>query len=451
MMYRTPAVCVATTLLAALAGCAEPPREEEIVQSTGGIPPVTTATDGSSGESGEVASTGEEDKVDLPDGGPGFDPSACVEGDFDYIWIANSGWDQLSKIHTRDAVELARYTSGPGETPDPSRTSVNLEGDVAVANRREGGVSKFAASLDRCIDRNNNGTIETSQGPDDVLPWGEDECMLWNYPLPGMFWEGATGGPRALAWDANAQPTPDGGCWHEPRLWVGWLSLQDPTVGVIVRLDGATGEELDRLELPDWQGFFGHGPYGGAVDDRGGFWAVDTGSGLAHIDADTLEVRRWYSDLDATFYGIAIDDNGKVWLAGHGGSLYTFDPSSETFEIAAFMGDYPGGSTRLRGLAIDRERQVWVAANNPCQLVQFDIDSDSVVNHAIPLPGCGQPVGISIDNEGMVWVVDQDGDRAYRVDPTTYETVTVENLVGPYTYSDMTGGGLRLVADPPVG
>ena len=34
--------------------------------------------------------------------------------------------------------------------------------------------------------------------------------------------------------------------------------------------------------------------------------------------------------------------------------------------------------------------------------------------------------------------------RAFKVDPMTYETVaTVEGLVGPYTYSDMTGVALK--------
>ena len=65
------------------------------------------------------------------------------------------------------------------------------------------------------------------------------------------------------------------------------------------------------------------------------------------------------------------------------------------------------------------------------------------------MPGCGTPVGVSIDFEGFVWVVDQNG-TAYKVDPNTYQVVlTVAGLVGPYTYSDMTGAGLDLVVNPP--
>jgi hypothetical protein len=51
-----------------------------------------------------------------------------------------------------------------------------------------------------------------------------------------------------------------------------------------------------------------------------------------------------------------------------------------------------------------------------------------------------------------VWVVDKNAEQAYKVDPETYEIVTiVTGLVDPYTYSDMTGHGLGLVAGPPAG
>jgi hypothetical protein len=75
-----------------------------------------------------------------------------------------------------------------------------------------------------------------------------------------------------------------------------------------------------------------------------------------------------------------------------------------------------------------------------------------VIDDAIPLPGCDDPVGISIDADGYVWVVDRGADRAYKVDPGSHEVaLTVEGLVGPYTYSDMTGSGLALVSNPPTG
>lgn len=73
----------------------------------------------------------------------------------------------------------------------------------------------------------------------------------------------------------------------------------------------------------------------------------------------------------------------------------------------------------------------------------YDVPAgDMLVDDAIPLPGCGTPVGTSIDRDGYVWVVDQ-GTNTHDV------VLSVEGLVQLYTNSDMTGSGLDLVVDPP--
>src|SRR5688572_1625164 len=61
-------------------------------------------------------------------GGGGNDPL------YSYIWIANSSEGTVSKIDTVSLVEVGRYRTHP-DFGDPSRTSVSLNGDVAVANR----------------------------------------------------------------------------------------------------------------------------------------------------------------------------------------------------------------------------------------------------------------------------------------------------------------------------
>jgi hypothetical protein len=56
--------------------------------------------------------------------------------------------------------------------------------------------------------------------------------------------------------------------------------------------------------------------------------------------------------------------------------------------------------------------------------------------------------GISIDFYGYVWVVDM-SQSAFRIDPDDKSVLSYDGLVGPYTYSDMTGWGLSNVANPP--
>ena len=94
---------------------------------------------------------------------------------------------------------------------------------------------------------------------------------------------------------------------------------------------------------------------------------------------------------------------------------------------------------------------VWLAGKSPCGLSQYDSTTANWVAAMIDLPGCMEPVGVSVDADGFVWVVDRGASTAYKVDPVTYAVTPVGGLVSPYTYSDMTGAALGLVANPGTG
>lgn len=428
-------------------------------------PPETTGSGGSESDdgiavadSGETSNGGDDGpmiRIDIPtpntDADTGTNPGDCPSGGgtpggntFSIIWIANSAEGTVSKIDTRTATELARYRTGP-DAPDPSRTSVNLVGDVAVANRA-GSVTKIASAVERCIDRNQDGEITTSEGAEDILDWGEDECVLWHHATDfSTETSDNQGGPRAIAWDARGDASNP--CQSNPNLWFGWRNQPHEQV-IVRRLDGATGDPLDEVVVDAWQSVWNHGTYGGAADKDGGFWGLGTLGTLIYVDPVTLDVSRWDNPTSHTMYGLALDAQGTPWLAGYGGNLWKFDLDSHAFED---MGDTAGGPSVLRGLMIDGAGTAWIAGNSPCALVRFDTVAGELVDNAIELPGCSEPVGVSIDVEGMVWVVDRGASLAYKVDPTTYDVTTVTGLVRPYTYSDMTGAGLNLVVNPPVG
>lgn len=396
-----------------------------------------TADDGDEGEKFDVFVTDAGVGGDCPGGG-GMDG----EVDFSLIWIANSPEGTVSKIDTQTGVELARYYTGPTNgADDPSRTSVNLAGDVAVTNR-SGGIAKFAARDGDCIDANGNGTIDTSTGPGDVRPFGEDECLLWHLPLPNG--GSNTQGPRPTAWDAGATNNP---CAADSfRVWVGYYDIGINS-GHFYRLAGNDGTILDEVVTPNWSvdGSASYGPYGGAVDSSGNFWTSGLRGPLVRIDGGSLDVQQWEFPSESDAYGMTLDADGHVWTAGLSGRLTHFDPNTETFET------FDTGASQLRGLQIDREGTLWAAVNGGCALAQFDVATRTMVNAAIELPGCGTPVGVSIDIDGFVWVPDQGANLAYKVDPVTYATTTTPGLVAPYTYSDMTGAGLGLVFNPPAG
>ena len=390
--------------------------------STGAVDPSDSST----------ASTGDSTTGAKLDMGPQPCDPDQTPSTFDYIWIANSSEGTVSKINTKSGIEEARYRTAAGPA-NPSRTSVNQYGDVAVSNRDPGSITKISALKVRCNDNNNNGQIDTSTGPNDVKPWGQDECVLWHqsFPSPGYSY-----GPRPTAWEGVGQDpvtceTP------VPRLWGGWMDGNNSAH--FVRLDGDTGMVLDEVLRPNWNGS-GYGPYGGAVNTLGDLFAVGLENTLIHIDAETLVLEDLATPGDLASYGFALDKNGDLWVGSYGvNSMYHYKVAEKKWYPLG-----PGGGWVL-GLQTDKLGRVWGAGTGPCRLVHASVADVKYVNANIPLPGCSQPWGASIDNEGFVWIVDK-GNKAFKVNPDTYAVELVVNgLVNPYTYSDMTGQGLQLV------
>jgi streptogramin lyase len=147
---------------------------------------------------------------------------------------------------------------------------------------------------------------------------------------------------------------------------------------------------------------------------------------------------------------MTLDENGHPWLAGYNGQVLHLDLDE------GYGGDWAepilvGEGRRLRGLQIDQEGQAWIAANDPCGVVMVDTKTSELVYENIELTDCMEPVGVSIDMDGQVWLPDFGANAAYRLDPDDLTSARTLGLNGPYTYSDMTGAGLRLVVQTPVG
>jgi len=455
----------ALVLLFVTAGCDNSaPSDSASEAGSGGLATITAgeASSGGGGDTVETASAsgsssqgddtsgvsaGESDsdapKFDVPDspdaGSTGCGGSGNGDGGgtaFSNIWVANAPEGTVSKIDTETAIEVARYRTTTIAGDQPSRTSVNQFGDIAAGHRYAARVVKIAAQEEDCVDLNGNGMIETSTGPGDIMDFGSDECLLWEVDLPA-----STYGTRAVAWEGGTiDPSTCENTNPNPRLWVAYGSnpLQ------VYRLDGETGMVEDQTTIAS-TGFV----YGGAVNADGDFWVSDrSGLTLSRVDSVSLAVTT-HTVPGSSAYGMGVDGEGQPWFAtytaGAGADfVYRFDPVTETFVSA-------GGITgRYRGLAIDREDRVWVAGNSPCRLAVFDRLNDNVINDAIELPGCSDPVGVTIDRDGFVWIVDRGASVAWKVDPITYDiAATVTGLNGPYTYSDFSGSGLDLVINPP--
>jgi hypothetical protein len=390
--------------------------------STGGVIDTTTGTTGDS-----TTTTGD------PDTGVDTD---CGGGDieFSFIWISNSPEGTVSKIDTETLVEVGRYRTGPGVT-DPSRTSVNLKGDVAVTNR-DGSITKIGAIDEHCKEKNGMPGIQTSTGPNNVLAWGADECVLWNTTLMPA--------SRPAAWTSGDLIDPQNPCSGFTGEKV-WTSAPTGSDAFVYLLDGETGAILDQVLVPGANG--GLGIYGGAVDQNNDFWGVTYSAGpLVHVSYDNMAFETIPLPIGSA-YGFTVDAKGRSWVGGWDGNLQRYDPMTKTWTKATIPPQY---QVLSRGMN-DTNGELWIAALfEPQGLLRIDTDTANFIEHigAATLVGIQEPTGASVDVQGKVWLVDQskDGGGAFVYNPETKTADWVGGLNGPYTYSDMTGYALKNVA-----
>ncbi len=375
-----------------------------------GDPPGTSTGDTDGGESSGTTTGVEPCPAVGPAGYPGSNPP--------YIWVANSSEGTISKINTQTMVEEGRYLTREDAQGSPSRTSVSLDGDVAVANR-SGGLTKFWGDTANCVDANGDGMITTSV---DAVPlaWADEECRAWF--LPGNY-----ASQRPVAWTAGTQ-NPNTCLHDDERVWTSGAS--DVLIEVL-SVNGETGVLEDTVAIPDVAPNF-YGLYGGAVDQDGNFWASQLGTGtLVRVDAATFTYDTW--PMPTSGYGMTVGASGYVFTCAS--SVGRFDPVTELWDTAQV-----GGSG---GCIEDAQGRLWLA-NDP--MIAIDVQTLAVVE-SVDLPEYVHGVGVDFD--GLVWGVSLFGTDAYRFDPVTGGLDTFTGLFQPYTYSDMTGFALAAVTPGP--
>jgi len=346
----------------------------------------------------------------------------------------------------------------------PSRTAVDINGDVWVANRAHGGqssVTKIANSEKNCIDRNGNGVIETSKDlnddgiittdcddnnlPDDgstVCAGGkqhefyglDDECVLFTTNT------GSTtqllGRPLALGPGQQQIRT-----YGASDAWAG--TWQD---GVFYRVHGTTGAIISTVPIQKQGGVDPH-PYGAAIDKYGILWAPNQGQKHLYYfdtnDPTNQGMVTYPGAVEGGFYGIAIDgykevdpgtgdpvDIQQVWLGDVKGSgAFRYRPKRDgTFEglgqgswaYAAF----DGGPTRGRGIGVDNRSPtayVWVALDgHPSWTghigrIPFDIPDGTTTlaasGHTFDTTQ-GMTTGAGVAFDGDIWGINQNSSSA---------------------------------------
>jgi len=373
-----------------------------------------------------------------------------------YMWLADDSGSMVSKFNVETGKEEARYRSliniqcKEDQTPDdnnctpfeirgtyhaPSRTAIDADGNAWVGNRGFGGlnsVTKIAGDKSFCVDRNGNGHIETSADldgsgaiePEEVLPLGNDECLLFTTPVCGGY-----AGARALAID-------DAG-----DAWVGCFSDQ-----TAYQLDSQNGR-IKRGPIP-----LGMSPYGAIVDGRQNVWFVYGGQ-LQGVNTQTGEVLSKNAagaptpvanSSGCSAYSLAVDAQSRVWLSY--GCFYNHYAAETESKWQRCNLNGIGGL----GIAVDAKNNVYTSTGAALTSFHWDDKTNTCTPNTINRTGTGAEnrvevgvygIGVGFDTKGNPWTVR--GTQAARLDLKTGEVFRTTPARGHspsyYTYSDFTG------------
>ena len=406
-----------------------------------------------------------------------------------YLWAANSGGSAytVSKVDTQTGEEVGRYWVGH----DPSRTAVDLDGNMWVVGRSDGRVTKVLWNHNDCDpnlptsqpDANGN-VVEVNSAANPFA----DGCVVYS-DTPGAA-DGYTSG-RGVAVDANGQ------------IWIGYSNNN----GAIQRINPADFSDISptypTLNIPVFEDANGNGivtqtpgvtadpgrVYGLVADSQGHLWMADLwdSDGLPRFNTATNEWDMHVRGFNCAIYGIAIDADDRVWMGcGNPGWAQThsptgdgvamFDPSTNRihrFHVPAqFNGQLPprGTSAQVQtdcmngcagwettALGVEPATgDIWVTARNDGYVMRLQFDEDNPEQSTwrfIPvmrddsgnwLPeatGGGDMRGIGFDSDGYAWHLGIATTWIFKIDPDTEELAGTYNIGshGHYTYSDFTG------------
>ena len=419
---------------------------------------------------------------------------------FPYVNIAASKRGTVVRINVNTGDIVGEYSTNPDANaeadPNPSRTTVDQQGSVWVANRNESGLVAGVAkgSITRigliiggtrvdkdgnplangqflkgpfehntCVNRHgetvndppepgdltgeNAGLIKTSMsGPNtDILPWpnGASEDTLGGVSTAEdeciINYTRVIGtGTRTLAIDANND------------VWVGGYNNREHE-----QVNGAYPPAPDSGQpVPFTQFNLLCGGYGGLIDANGVLWSARGGANLLryNISADTGQCLDNATHGD---YGLGLDClTGHIWHT----SLYG-NRVAELAPDGTLLSAYNHGNENAQGVAVDREGNVWVAHSllGPSTTVgHLNTDGTLVGNVDLTPHGGSGPTGVSVDVNGNVWVANYYSDNAMRINPSLSAVGEVDMIVNlgaeasPYNYSDMTGLVAVCITEPPV-
>ena len=398
-----------------------------------------------------------------------------------YLWAANHTAQSVSKFNTETNIDEARYWVGI----NPSRTAVDLDGNMWVGGRDDGRLTKVLWDTTKCPESNGTPGIQTSHidgTTGDIVQINSaadpfaDECVVYS-AVPNVDWLSIRG--LAVA--------PDG------KIWIGY------SYGGVQSIDPETfalGPYHSALAVPVWRpdasNVFQPAAEGETINADGVYGLIADSNGLLYISAlnnrklltcfDT-NTETWigaFEKLGVCSYGIAVDGKNRIWLGGYSQCMGVamFDLKQKkawsflvpdaavltpgaTSPVQMADGGAGGGKATFdtTGITVDPATgNIWTSfyrhgytgklvldetdfSNSEWTFIATTRDSSNVL-----LTGVGVDLrGVGFDPYGYAWTLGLGSDRVWKIDPATNARAAdlpegkSVGVGSHYTYSDFTG------------
>ena len=400
-----------------------------------------------------------------------------------YLWAANSSNNTVSKFHTGKHREEGRYWVGV----NPSRTAVDLNGDMWVVTRQTARVTKVISDTSTCPDRNGNGQVDTST-PGALGPINNasnplaDECVALSQVIyPGGISPGGGNG-GGVAVDATG------------TVWVGYGNISGQ--GGIQSIDPNTNKPSGMLHIgsgtpiyaPNGNNVYQNtgrtgtpGPVYGLVGDPNGYiYATHSWMHNGWFSRFNTKTNSWDRIYELQGhgcypYGMGIDEKGRIWFgcysanSADGGGVGMYDPASNKLTVFNIpnSASISHGATATAALncagcnkgtvtALTVEPasgDVWAALWRTGFIGRLDVDNNNFAASkwtfidAFPSTGGNFSTrGVGFDPKGYAWhlgpnLSSTDNRTVVKLDPNQNKNIGsfVVGTAEHYTYSDFTG------------
>ncbi len=344
--------------------------------------------------------------------------SSTVQNNF--VWVANGGSDTetgndtVTKINSLTGEVYGHFVVGDY----PSRTAVESDGSVWVANRHSHSITKLAST----------GMLQFTVELD-------EDCQ-----------------PRGVALDKDG------------NAWVGCFGIR----GEVIGSDGYVYKINPQGQIFEGYPFDTNIPiYGLAIDKRGFLWNSrlddfyscnnDPSLNCATQYAKIFKIDTNKNTIDAGFFksfpfshqvnGMVVDKENNIWFAGWADNdikKVVYNEISDTISVTTYPAVYEGEQlSGARGIAIDSNDNIWASFSYSNKIAKFDKNGNILGAYF-----CGNnthPVGVGVDSDDQIWVTNYLSNNVieFNQDGTIARTRFLFEGAAPYSYSDFTGYNLK--------